>query len=123
MKEAFVSQSENDDIVKDVFIIFGYSIASIITILSLLWGYNTNTNIFIAIYSLIIIIYNVMIISIVVMNKQIYDSTSYTIIFGTTIFSIFLTFFIGVYFTYKYFVVSPSKGTSNVQNVQNSYNY
>ena len=46
MKEAFVSQSENDDIVKDVFIIFGYSIASIITILSLLWGYNTNTNIF-----------------------------------------------------------------------------
>jgi hypothetical protein len=119
MKEAFVSQSENDDIVKDVFIIFGYSIASIITILSLLWGYNTNTNIFIAIYSLIIIIYNVMIISIVVMNKQIYDSTSYGIIFGTTIFSIFLTFFIGVYFTYKYFVVSPSKGASNVQN---SYN-
>ena len=123
MKEAFVSQSENDDIVKNVFIIFGYSIASIITILSLLWGYNTNTNIFIAIYSLIIIIYNVMIISIVVMNKQIYDSTSYSIIFGTTIFSIFLTFFIGVYFTYKYFVVSPSKGASNFQNVQNSYNY
>ena len=119
MIEAFVSQSENDDIVKNVFIIFGYSIASIITILSLLWGYNTNTNIFIAIYSLIIIIYNVMIISIVVMNKQIYDSTSYSIIFGTTIFSIFLTFFIGVYFTYKYFVVSPSKGASNVQN---SYN-
>ena len=44
-----VSQAENDDIVKEVFIIFGYSIASIITILSLLWGYNTNTNIFIAI--------------------------------------------------------------------------
>ena len=59
MKEAFVSQSENDDIVKDVFIIFGYSVASIVIVLSLLWGYNTNTNLFIAIYSLVIILYNV----------------------------------------------------------------
>ncbi len=37
MKEAFVSQNENDDIVKDVFTIFGYSIVSIIIVLSLLW--------------------------------------------------------------------------------------
>ena len=123
MKEAFVSQSENDDIVKDVFIIFGYSIASIVIVLSLLWGYNTNTNLFIAIYSLVIILYNVMIISIVVMNKNIYDSTSYTVIFGTTIFSIFLTFFIGVFFVYKYFVVSPLKDARIIQSVNNSYNY
>jgi hypothetical protein len=123
MKEAFVSQSENDDIVKDVFIIIGYSIASIVIVLSLLWGYNTNTNLFIAIYSLVIILYNVMIISIVVMNKNIYDSTSYTVIFGTTIFSIFLTFFIGVFFVYKYFVVSPLKDTRIIQSVNNSYNY
>ena len=123
MKEAFVSQSENDDIVKDVFIIFGYSIASIVIVLSLLWGYNTNTNLFIAIYSLVIILYNVMIISIVVMNKNIYDSTSYTVIFGTTIFSIFLTFFVGVFFVYKYFVVSTPKDIRIVQSVNNSYNY
>ena len=127
MKEAFVSQSENDDIVKNVFIIFGYSIASIITILSLLWGYNTNTNIFIAIYSLIIIIYNVMIISIVVMNKQIYDSTSYSIIFGTTIFSIFLTFFVGMFFLYKFFTL-PIKAigaaaAAAAQDVNYSYKY
>jgi hypothetical protein len=123
MKEAFVSQSENDDIVKDVFIIIGYSIASIVIVLSLLWGYNTNTNLFIAIYSLVIILYNVMIISIVVMNKNIYDSTSYTVIFGTTIFSIFLTFFIGVFFVYKYFVVSTPKDARIIQSVNNSYNY
>jgi hypothetical protein len=123
MKEAFVSQSENDDIVKDVFIIIGYSIASIVIVLSLLWGYNTNTNLFIAIYSLVIILYNVIIISIVVMNKNIYDSTSYTVIFGTTIFSIFLTFFIGVFFVYKYFVVSTPKDTRIIQSVNNSYNY
>jgi hypothetical protein len=122
MKEAFVSQNENDDIVKDVFIIFGYSIVSIIIVLSLLWGYNTNINLFVAIYCLIIILYNVIIISIVVMNKDIYDSSSYTIIFGTTIYSIFLTFFVGVYFAYKYFMTS-SKEAKIIQTVNNSYNY
>jgi hypothetical protein len=122
MKEAFVSQNENDDIVKDVFIIFGYSIVSIIIVLSLLWGYNTNINLFVAIYCLIVILYNVIIISIVVMNKNIYDSSSYTIIFGTTIYSIFLTFFVGVYFAYKYFTGS-SKEAKIIQTVNNSYNY
>ena len=122
MKEAFVSQNENDDIVKDVFTIFGYSIVSIIIVLSLLWGYNTNTNLFVAIYALIVILYNVIIISIVVMNKNIYDSSSYTIIFGTTIYSIFLTFFVGVYFAYKYFMTS-SKEAKIIQTVNNSYNY
>ena len=122
MKEAFVSQNENDDIVKDVFTIFGYSIVSIIIVLSLLWGYNTNSNLFVAIYALIVILYNVIIISIVVMNKNIYDSSSYTIIFGTTIYSIFLTFFVGVYFAYKYFMTS-SKEAKIIQTVNNSYNY
>ena len=37
MKEAFVSQAENDDIVKEVFIIFGYSVASIIIVVALAW--------------------------------------------------------------------------------------
>ena len=122
MKEAFVSQNENDDIVKDVFTIFGYSIVSIIIVLSLLWGYNTNSNLFVAIYALIVILYNVIIISIVVMNKNIYDSSSYSIIFGTTIYSIFLTFFVGVYFAYKYFTTS-SKEAKIIQTVNNSYNY
>lgn len=122
MKEAFVSQNENDDIVKEVFIIFGYSIVSIIIVLSLLWGYNTNTYLFVAIYALIVILYNVIIISIVVMNKNLYDSSSYSIIFGTTIYSIFLTFFVGVYFAYKYFI-SSSKEAKIIQTVNNSYNY
>lgn len=129
MKEAFVSQAENDDIVKEVFIIFGYSVASIIIVVALAWGYYNNLNLFIAVYSLIIILYNVMIISIVVMNKDIYDSSSYTIIFGTTIFSIFLTFFVGVFFIYKFFTL-PIKaiGTSATaaaaaQDVNYSYKY
>jgi hypothetical protein len=122
MKEAFVSQEENDDIVKEVFIILGYSLTSIIIVVALAWGYYNNLNLFVAVYSLIIILYNVMIISIVVMNKNIYDSSSYTIIFGTTIFSIFLTFFVGVFFIYKYFSL-PTKAIGVAQDVNYSYKY
>jgi hypothetical protein len=130
MKEAFVSQAENDDIVKEVFIIFGYSVASIIIVVALAWGYYNNLNLFIAVYSLIIILYNVMIISIVVMNKNIYDSSSYTIIFGTTIFSIFLTFFVGMFFLYKFFTLpikaigtSATAAAAAAQDVNYSYKY
>jgi hypothetical protein len=122
MKEAFVSQAENDDIVKEVFIILGFSLMSIMIVLALAWGYYNNLNLFVAVYSLIIILYNVMIISIVVMNKNIYDSSSYTIIFGTTIFSIFLTFFVGVFFIYKYFSL-PTKAAGITQDVNYSYKY
>lgn len=124
MKEPFITQAENDDIVKEVFIIFGYSVASIIVVISLAWGYYNNINLFIAIFSLIVILYNVIIISIVVMNKNIYDSQSYTIIFGTTIFSIFLTFFIGIFFLYKFFIPSKAASTSvSAQDVNYSYKY
>lgn len=104
--ERFVSQSENDKVVKDTFILFGYSIMSILIVITLLWSYSTSTYsnqyLFIAVYSMVIILYAVVIISLVVMNKEKYDLTSYKILFGTTIFAIFLTFFIGVFFIYKY---------------------
>ena len=104
--ERFVSQSENDKVVKDTFILFGYSITSILIVITLLWSYSSSTYnnqyLFIAVYSMVIILYAVVIISLVVMNKEKYDLTSYKILFGTTIFTIFLTFFIGVFFIYKY---------------------
>jgi hypothetical protein len=104
--ERFVSQSENDKVVKDTFILFGYSIMSILVVITLLWSYSSSTYnnqyLFIAVYSMVIILYAVVIISLVVMNKEKYDLTSYKILFGTTIFTIFLTFFIGVFFIYKY---------------------
>ena len=42
MKETFVTQTENNNIVKNVFIIIGYSIVSIIMVMALLWGYFTS---------------------------------------------------------------------------------
>ena len=124
--ERFVSQSENDKVVKDTFILFGYSIMSILVVITLLWSYSTSTYnnqyLFIAVYSMVIILYAIVIISLVVMNKKNYDLTSYTILFGTTIFTIFLTFFIGVFFVYKYFSSASLKKSSD-QIINYSYKY
>lgn len=122
--EKFVSQNQNDEVIKETFTLFGYSILSVVVVIALLWGYNTGENmyLFIIIYSIIIILYTVIIISLVVMNKKKYDLTSYTILFGTTIFTIFLTFFIGVFFVYKYFnSESLKKNTDQIINY--SYKY
>jgi hypothetical protein len=110
--ERFVSQSENDDIVKYTFTIFGYSLVSIIITVLLLWGYNYSTNnqhLFIIIYTFITLLYTIIIISILVMEKSKYETTSYSIIFSSTIFMIFLAFFIGVFSTYKYFTAQSMK--------------
>lgn len=110
--ERFVSQSENDEIVKNTFTILGYSIASVVITLLLLWGYNASTNnqhLFIVIYTLITILYAIIIISLIVMEKNKYESVSYSILFGSTIFMIFLAFFIGVFSTYKYFTATSVK--------------
>jgi amino acid transporter len=122
--EKFVSQNQNDEVVKETFTLFGYSVLSVVVVIALLWGYNTGENmyLFIIIYSIIIILYTVIIISLVVMNKKNYDITSYTILFGTTIFTIFLTFFIGVFFVYKYFSSTSLKKSSD-QIINYSYKY
>ena len=122
--EKFVSQNENEEVVKETFTLFGYSVLSVVVVIALLWGYNTGENmyLFIIIYSIIFIIYTVIIISLVVMNKKNYDLTSYTILFGKTIFTIFLTFFIGVFFVYKYFSSASLKKSSD-QIINYSYKY
>jgi len=124
VNERFVSQTENDEVVKETFTIFGYSFVSVIVIVALLWSYNIGDNLylFLTVYSLIIILYTVIIISLVVMNKKNYDITSYTILFGTTIFTIFLAFFIGVFFVYKYFSIASLK-RNNDQVINYSYKY
>lgn len=124
VNEKFVSQNENDEVVKETFTIFGYSVVSVMVVIALLWSYNIGDNLylFLTVYSLIIILYTVIIISLVVMNKKIYDITTYMILFGTTIFTIFLAFFIGVFFVYKYFSVASLKRNSD-QVINYSYKY
>ena len=104
-KEYFVSENENAKIVEDTFIIIAYSLVCLIIVISLLWSYIIidSTDLFILIYSLTYIIFGVVIISIIVINKDNYDTTSYRVLFNSSIFIIFLSFFIGLYFAYKYF--------------------
>jgi|LakMenE01Jun11ns_1017448.scaffolds.fasta_scaffold9524388_2 hypothetical protein len=121
LKENFVTQSENNNIVKNVFILIGYSIAGILMVGMLSWGYLTHEYLFVAIYSFVFLIYASMIVAFIVINKEIYDSDSYSIILGTTIISMFLTFIVICLYVYKYF--SSISQTKSVQDIRYSLNY
>jgi amino acid transporter len=121
--ERFVSKDENDEIVKNTFIMFGYAIISIIVVIALMWSYSYNSNLylFIIIYSLIIILYTAVILSLVVIKKNDYDNITYKLLFSSTIFTIFLTFIVGVFFIYKFFSIPSIKSKDEVINY--SYKY
>jgi len=122
MKETFVTQTENNNIVKNVFIIIGYSIVSIIMVMALLWGYFTSHYLFMIVYAFVVFLYNSMIIAFIVINKEIYDSDSYSVILGTTIISMIITFIIISLYVYKYFG-SVKENRVAVQDIKYSYNY
>jgi len=122
MKENFVTQTENDNIVKNVFIMIGYSITSIIIVMALVWGYFTSHYLFMIVYAFVVLIYNAMIIAFIVINKEIYDSDSYSVIIGTTIISMIITFIIICLYVYKYFS-SIKENRATVQDIKYSYNY
>lgn len=106
MYEGFVSNTENDKIVEQIFSILGYSTLTLVVYGALLWAYYTterNQYLFISVFSLFVLFYAIIIISIVVINKSNYDTLSYSILFGITIFVIFTTFFVGVFFILKNF--------------------
>jgi hypothetical protein len=64
--------------------------------------------------SLFMLFYAIIIIAMVVINKNNYDFISYSILFGITIFVIFATFFICIFFLLKFFNVLSSTSTANV---------
>lgn len=114
MYEGFVSNTENDKIVEQIFSILGYSTLTLVVYGALLWAYYTtdkNQYLFISVFSLFVLFYAIIIISIVVINKSNYDTLSYAILFGITIFVIFTTFFVGVFFILKNFNLISSGTT------------
>jgi hypothetical protein len=124
MYEHFVTNSENDKIVENIFTILGYSTLTLIVYGVLLWAYynsEKNQYLFISVLSLLILFYAIIIIAIVVINKSNYDAISYTILFGFTIFVIFTTFFICVFFILKYFnLISSSISVKNNIDINNN---
>jgi hypothetical protein len=116
MYEGFVSNTENDKIVEQIFSILGYSTLTLVVYGALLWAYYTtekNQYLFISVFSLFVLFYAIIIISIVVINKSNYDTLSYAILFGITIFVIFTTFFVGVFFILKNFNLISSGTTGS----------
>lgn len=111
MYEGFVSNSENDQIVENIFTILGYSMLTLVVCGTLLWAYYSsekNQYLFISVMSLFVLFYAIIIIAIVVINKTNYDALSYALLFGITIFVIFTTFFLCVFFILKSFNIIGS---------------
>jgi len=122
MYENYVSNTENDQIVEKIFTILGYSMLTLVVYGSLVWAYYTsdkNQNLFISVFSLYMLLYAIVIVSIVVINKNNYDALSYTLLFGITIFVIFTSFFICVFFILKYFNIFSSTIKNNVNTFNN----
>lgn len=124
MYENFVSNTENDQIVEKIFTLLGYSMLTLVVGGTLLWAYyssDKNQYMFISILSLFVLFYAIIIIAIVVINKDNYDALSYTLLFGITVFVIFTTFFLCVFFILKSFnlisstVSTASTGTTGLR--------
>jgi hypothetical protein len=114
MYEGFVSNTENDKIVEQIFTILGYSTLTLVVCGALLWAYYTtdkNQYLFISVFSLFVLFYAIIIIAIVVINKSNYDALSYAILFGISIFVIFTSFFVSVFFILKNFNLISSGTT------------
>ena len=111
MYENFVSNNENDQIVEKIFTILGYSLLTLVVYGSLISAYyitEKNQYLFISIFSLFMLLYAIVIVAIVVINKNNYDALSYTLLFGITLFVIFTTFFVSVFFLLKYLNILSS---------------
>jgi hypothetical protein len=122
MYENYVSNTENDQIVEKIFTILGYSMLTLVVYGSLVWAYyanDKNQNLFISVFSLYMLLYAIVIVSIVVINKNNYDALSYTLLFGITIFVIFTSFFICVFFILKYFNIFSSTIKNNINTFNN----
>lgn len=126
MKEFFVSNEENDQIVQKIFTILGYSILTLIVYGTLIWAYyltDKNQHLFISIFSLFVLFYTIIVISIVVINKSNYDALSYLLLFGITIFVIFTSFFVSVFFILKFLNIIPSASSTLTVPTIKSNNY
>ena len=126
MKEFFVSNEENDQIVQKIFTILGYSILTLIVYGTLIWAYyltDKNQHLFISIFSLFVLFYTIIVISIVVINKSNYDALSYLLLFGITIFVIFTSFFVSVFFILKFLNIIPSASSTLTVPTVKSNNY
>ena len=110
MKERFITEEENTNLVKYILVVISYVFASIFITILFTWAYNSsndNQYMFIFAMTFFTLVYASGILTIVIINKSIYDEITYMSIIGTSIFTMFFMFFIGVYFLFKHFTTRP----------------
>jgi hypothetical protein len=104
--EGFISENENNESVKNVFTIIGFALLGMLISTVLMWSYalsDRNQYMFIVVLSVIIMVYCIVMISVSVINKSSYDYATYNVLLGFSIFMIFLSFGLVVFFLLKYF--------------------
>ncbi len=109
--ERFVSENESNESVKNIFTTIGFALLGMLITTLLIWSYNLsdrNQYMFIVVYSSIIMIYCIIMVSITAINKNSYDYATYNILIGFSVFMIFLTFAMVILFLLRYFNIFSS---------------
>ena len=106
LSERFVSENESNESVKSIFTIVGFAMLSIFISTVLIWSYglsDRNQYMFISVYSVFVLVYCIIMVSVTVINKSAFDYATYNVLLGFTIFMMFMTFGLAIFFLLKYF--------------------
>lgn len=124
MIESFITSNNNTnngaDSTISIFIAIGTMFLSLFIGGILAWSYyatDKNQYLFITVLSVFIFIYSIVNMSYSILNKDILDVATYNIIFGSSIYIIFMLFFIIIIFSIKAF----SKQAISASNDDNRY--
>lgn len=104
--EKFLTDDQSNEVTKNVFIGVGTMFLSLIIGGILAWAYYYNDNnqfLFISVLSFFVLLYSLLTMTYTLMNKNILDVSTYNIVFGSSIYMIFLIFIVIIIFTIKAF--------------------
>jgi hypothetical protein len=105
LRENFSSDIDNNQSIENVFIMFGYIVATVIIVSLLYWSYNKNVFLHIIVLSCITFIYSIIMMSLALINRDTFDNTTFKLLFGGSIFIMFFNFFIILLYILKYYQV------------------
>ena len=101
IREKFVTNNESNTLVINVFIGIAIMFLSLILGALLAWTYSYNIYTFIATLLFIILIYAIINMSYVIINKTIVDAITFDILFGSSIYIMITSFLMIIFFAIK----------------------
>lgn len=106
MNENFISENESSESIKGTFIALGYIVATISILMLFAWSYfktTRNQYLLLIVLSIVILVYSLIVMSMSLINKEILDKASFEVLFNISIFMVFLSFAIFIFFMLKAF--------------------